>query len=225
MLKDIAISVIQLLPSQIQCKIRSYRSRVFKKPIIMNWEKAGRPIPPPNQVKQSVVEYYQSITNYSILIETGTFLGDMVEAQRKNFRRIFSIELSEKLWRNAKKRFSKYTHIQIIHGDSGKVLGDITNQLEEPAVFWLDAHYDAGVTAKGDTECPIFQELDAILTNKQINHVILIDDARSFNGQGDYPEITKLIEYVKSKDQAYEVLILDDIIRFVINKTISGQSK
>lgn len=214
---DIIKAVIQLLPSQIQYRIRSFRSCIFRKLIIKNWEKSGRPIPPPNQVKQTVIEYYQASTNYTVLIETGTFFGDMVEAQRKNFKKIFSIELSENLWSKAVKRFSKHKHIKIILGDSGKVLADLTNQLEEPAIFWLDAHYDAGITAKGDTECPIFQELEAIFKNKPLNHIILIDDARSFTGQCDYPSINELTEYIHSKEPGYEVLVKDDIIRYVIN--------
>jgi hypothetical protein len=216
MLTNIAKSLILLLPAQIQYRIRSYRNKLFKNSIIKRWKMDGRPIPPPNQFKHCIVEYYQNTSNYGVLIETGTFLGDMIEAQRYNFREIYSIELSDKLWNNAKKRFAKYSHIKIFKGDSGAILKDVLLNINEPSVFWLDAHYDSGETAKGDTECPIFQELDAVFAGNKFNNIILIDDARSFTGSGDYPTIDELVRYVQNKDSRYKVIVEDDIIRFII---------
>ena len=91
-----------------------------------------------------------------------------------------------KLQRKAEKekeRFKNDTNIRIIQGDSGKVLSDILKDIREQAIFWLDGHYSAGITSKGEKDCPIFEELNAILENQKYNHVLLIDDARCFNGQ------------------------------------------
>ena len=60
------------------------------------------------------------------------------------------------------------------------------------------------------------KELDAIIDSKKFNHIILIDDAREFIGKGDYPTIDKLTEYIKNKNEQYDVEIKDDIIRYVI---------
>jgi hypothetical protein len=87
--------------------------------------------------------------------------------------------------------------------------------INEPAIFWLDGHYSAGITAKGDKECPIFEELNAILNKNEFNHILLIDDARCFIGEGDYPTIEELTNYVKTKDKSYQVVVEHDIIRFV----------
>jgi hypothetical protein len=127
------------------------------------------------------------------------------------------------LFIKAQERFRHNKNITIIHGDSGKVLPKILNDIFEPAIFWLDGHYSAGITAKGNKECPIFEELDAILDKKykKYNHVLLIDDARLFNGEGDYPSIEKLTRYIKIKNEKYQVEIQHDIIRYVI-QTVSN---
>jgi hypothetical protein len=184
--------------------------------IIKKWKRAGCPIPTPHLVKQLAIKKYKHIYEYKILVETGTFRGDMVYAQRKNFEHIYSIELSEKLWADAVTRFQKFNNISIMQGDSGNVLKEIINTLNQPAIFWLDGHYSAGETAKGEKECPIFEELDCIFLNNKFNHVLLIDDARCFNGEGDYPTIEDLTAYIKSKNNKYQLEVKDDILRYTV---------
>lgn len=180
------------------------------------WTKNGCPVPSPHIVKQLTIKEYQQKYKCNTLIETGTYLGDMVEAQKETFAKIISIELGIDLFEKAKKRFIKSKHIQIIQGDSGKVLSSVLKDLNEDALFWLDGHYSAGITAKGNKDCPIFEELDAILNGNKFNHVLLIDDARCFNGEGDYPSIEKLTAYIKSKNEHYKAEVKHDIIRYVI---------
>jgi hypothetical protein len=150
------------------------------------------------------------------LIETGTYLGDMVEAQKGKFKNIISIELSVSLFEKARNRFRNDKNVQILQGDSGKVLPNILKEISEPVIFWLDGHYSEGITAKGEKECPIFEEIDAIFDSLDLNHVLLIDDARCFDGNGDYPTIDNLVDYVKSKNVKYSVEVKNDIIRFTI---------
>jgi hypothetical protein len=182
---------------------------------LKKWEKQGCPIPPPHYVKQITIREYKQKFGYNVLIETGTYFGAMVDAQKKIFSKIISIELGYDLFIKAQKRFRYNKNITIVHGDSGKILPEIMKNISEPAIFWLDGHYSAGITAKGDKECPIFEELDAIL-DKKYNHVLLIDDARCFNGEGDYPTIEELTRYIKNKNEKYQVDIHYDIIRCVI---------
>ncbi len=179
------------------------------------WYKIGCPVPPPHLVKQITIGEYQQKYNYTTLVETGTFMGAMVEAQKTRFKKIISIELAVDLYEKAKKRFSETKNVLIVHGDSGKVLPKILKEIREPLIFWLDGHYSAGITAKGDKDCPIFEELDAIFNGNKLNHVLLIDDARCFVG-GDYPTISKLTEYILGKNEKYKVEVKNDIIRYVI---------
>ncbi|MEP6645466.1 MAG: hypothetical protein ABJC12_00135 [Saprospiraceae bacterium] len=191
----------------------SYQQREFD-----NWQKAGCPAPPPHFVKQMAIEDYQRKSGYHVFIETGTFLGDMVEAQKDRFNKIISIELAGHLYRKAKKRFRNNEKVTIVQGDSGKVLPEILNNIHEPVVFWLDGHYSAGVTAKGDKSCPIYEEIDAIFNRKnQFNHIILIDDARLFTGKRDYPEVVKVTGYIRAKNSNYQLEIKDDILCYWVN--------
>jgi hypothetical protein len=181
-----------------------------------NWQKNGKPNPPPHLVKELTVAEYQQKYGYTTLVETGTYLGDMVEAQKKHFKKIISIELGIELSKRAQRRFRNSKNVLIKQGDSGEVLKDVMKELQEPAIFWLDGHYSSGITAKGEKECPVFEELEAIFNNKKLDHILLIDDARCFVGENDYPTIENLTEYVQKKHAAYKVEVKDDIIRYAI---------
>lgn len=156
------------------------------------WEKQGRPSPPPHIIKEELIRDYAKAFNTSVLIETGTYLGDMVHAMKKSFSRIISFELDQTLAAQARERFANEHHIEIIQGDSGKLLGEHLATINEPCLFWLDGHYSGGITAKGSLETPIKNELTAILKHPVAGHVILIDDARCFTGENDYPTIDEL---------------------------------
>lgn len=186
----------------------------YEKMKFANWTKKGCPDPPPPLAKQNIIAEYQQKYGCKVLIETGTLFGDMVEAQKKRFNKIISIELSVNLLSKAQKRFKDYSTILILQGDSGKVLPEILQDINEPALFWLDGHYSGGITAKGDKDCPIFEELEAIFNSKINNHILLIDDARFFNGKGDYPSVDELDQYIRSKNENYQFEIKHDIIRY-----------
>lgn len=213
MIKRIAFFLKPVIPRSMWSNIRQY----YEKIQLNNWGKSGRPIPVPHIVKQITVAGYQKKLKYALLIETGTFMGAMVEAQKRNFKRVISIELSNDLYQKATKRFKRDQNVTILQGDSGKVLKDILKEVKEPAIFWLDGHYSGGFTAKGEKECPIFEEMDAILKSSQdFEHVILIDDARCFIGQGDYPTIEELNTFINKRNERYHLEVHDDIIRFTI---------
>ena len=179
--------------------------------IIKQWHRKGMPYPSPHIVKQQLLNHYQQQYQLKMLIETGTYLGDMVDAQKERFERIVSIELSPDLARLAQRRFQGQSHIHILVGDSATVLMQLTPTLTEPALFWLDGHYSGGITAKGSTVCPIFGELNAIFNHNQ-HHIILIDDARLFVGEDDYPTLAELSAYIKDHNRDYNVTVKDDII-------------
>ena len=173
------------------------------------WEKQGRPSPPPHIIKEELIKNFAQDFNTPILIETGTYLGDMVHAMRKSFTRIISFELDPTLAAQAQKRFAGDSHIQIIQGDSGKLLAEYLKNIHEPCLFWLDGHYSGGITAKGSLETPIKNELTAILSHPVDGHVILIDDARCFTGENDYATLDELKTLVANRNFSVE----HDVIR------------
>ncbi len=195
---------------------RFYKNQYINKKDYKKWVVSGEPSHPPHLYKQKTIQQYRKKYNIEILIETGTYLGFMVYAQKNYFKHIFSIELSSPLYQDAVVMFKNYSHIKILHGDSGVVLHTIVPDLKRKALFWLDGHYSMGFTAKGEKECPIYEELDAIFKN-DIGHVILIDDARCFNGTGDYPSLEELTRYIQSKNKSYKIETIKDVIRVILN--------
>ena len=177
------------------------------------WLEAGKPIPVPDAVKQLTVREYAFRYGIRVFVETGTYLGDMVFATKDIFERIYSIELSNELCEQARKRFSKDKHISILLGDSGKVLPQVLSDVHEPCLFWLDAHYSEGITARGEKETPILDEIGCVLSHPMEDHIILIDDARLFTGNNDYPTLNELRELVADKFHHYIFVVEDDIIR------------
>lgn len=215
-IKQLTTQLSPSLSTRLKNTYRASKSRLMRQSILTAWEKAGRPVPTPHEVKQLTIEQYQAASQHTILVETGTYLGDMIEAQRTRFKQLFSIELSQKLWENATERFIMHPHIHIIQGDSGHVLQRVVDHLTQPAVFWLDGHYSSGITARGEKDCPIFGEIDAICSGLRLNHILLVDDARCFTGEGDYPTIDELTAYIQKKQPEYQVEVKDDIIRYTV---------
>lgn len=194
----------------------TYLKSKYSKQFI-KWENEGRPIPVPHIVKQNAINLYQQKYKIETLFETGTYLGDMIWAQRNNFKNIYSIELSETLTKKAQSRFKKYSYINIIQGDSGKMLHTLTDQMKKKAIFWLDGHYSGGITAKSDKDCPIYEELSAIFKSGQ-EHILLIDDARCFIGENDYPTIEALSDFIKQTYPNSLLEVSDDIIRVELRR-------
>jgi hypothetical protein len=180
---------------------------------IQSWHRNGEPVPPPYAVKRQTLREYGRRFGLRMLVETGTFYGDTSFALRNDFDRIVTIELDRALYERASGRLKAYPHITLLQGDSGKLITRVLAEVSEPVLFWLDAHYSGGFTARGDLDSPIFAELDAILTHSIRNHVILIDDARDFTGQGGYPTLPRLHEYVQAKRPDLTIETRSDVIR------------
>jgi hypothetical protein len=180
---------------------------------LWRWRAGGSPVPPPDSVKQITVLRYAKAFRLRTFVETGTFMGAMVEAVRTTFHRVVSIELDPALSRRARERFASFPHVTVLEGDSARLLPQVLAGLNEPALFWLDAHFSGGATAKGDLETPIIQELDGILNHAVRDHVILIDDARCFVGANDYPTVDSVRTTVLSRRPGWTFEVRDDIIR------------
>ncbi len=178
------------------------------------WNSAGKPVPPPHVVKQDAIKSYGSKYNVKTFIETGTFLGDMLEAVQNNFDTLYSIEIVDFIHELAKNRFKKNTKIKLLLGDSSVKLPELVQQLKAPALFWLDGHFSGGDTGFGDTGCPIYAEIDTIFASPH-KHILLIDDARCFIGEVGYPPLEEFRKYVLSKKPEAKFEVKDDIIRVV----------
>ncbi len=178
-----------------------------------DWKREGIPIPPPNVVKQHVVADFGSRYKLRTLIETGTYLGEMIKAMRQRFDHIHSVEIDNTLAERARRKFARQGHISIHEGDSSSVLPTILESVDSPCLFWLDSHYSGGLTSKGDLETPIMREMELVFSHPVDRHVILIDDARNFIGANDYPTMESFREFVLSKRPGWTFEVEHDIIR------------
>ena len=114
-----------------------------------------------------------------IFIETGSFVGDGIQqAIDAGYTRIISIELSDKYFEISKNRFSNNPNVEIVKGDSFKVLPEILKNINDPVTFWLDGHHSCGDTALGEHWAPLMQELEAIKNHHIKTHTVMIDDMR-----------------------------------------------
>lgn len=192
---------------------RLHRTRKLRRKFEL-WQASGDAAPMPDWGKQQVVIGFLKRFSLEVFVETGTYKGRMTYALMPHAKQLYSIELEPTHFENARRRFAMYPHVHLFQGQSGEVLPKILAEITEPCLFWLDAHYSGGSTAKGDLDTPIMQELDTILSHpKAAQHVLLIDDARCFDGTNDYPTIEGLETYMRQHwpDCIFEVK--DDIIR------------
>ena len=186
-------------------KIRAFFKEIIPKPVVkrirdeealLKWYLDGQPVPPPDLIKQKIIRKFGRKNKIKTFLETGTAGGLMIKAVKNNFSKIISIELDDVLFENAKRNFANYKNVTLIHGDSGKKLIEILPKISEPTLFWLDAHYSGEGTAKGEIETPIIKELVTIFSRENKNDVILIDDARCFDGTHDYPTVRQIQDLV-----------------------------
>lgn len=180
-----------------------------------DWRRTGRP-PAPHAIKREAVLGYSRRCSLPILVETGTFFGDMVDFAQEHFREVYSIELSDSLHRKARARFAASPHVHLLHGDSGEELERLLPRIAEPALFWLDGHFSGGVTARGVVDTPIAREIRALLAHPIHEHVVLIDDARLFGAARDYPSLEELRALVVRARPEWELRVQDDIIRIAL---------
>ncbi len=172
-------------------------------------------------LRPQILQFLSRTFGLETFIETGTFMGDTTFIASDIFKTVHTIELSPELHQKAVKRFENRSHVHVHHGDSSSIFPEILGQNNQNVLFWLDGHYSEGITAKGDENTPIIQELKAIKNAQTKNAVILIDDLRMFDTTWDhipldsaargYPMATSLCAAIQEIDPSYEFAVLGDV--------------
>ncbi|MFQ5492387.1 MAG: hypothetical protein ACE5GE_16880, partial [Phycisphaerae bacterium] len=110
-----------------------------------------------------------------------------------------TIELGLKQYVSSRRRL-RGGQVVCLFGHSPFVLKEVVKWLRGASLFWLDAHYSGGGTARGPTECPLLAELDAVCGH---GHCILIDDAPLFRREvplnGHRPEDWPTVADIEAK--------------------------
>lgn len=178
------------------------------------WEAAGKQDRTPYWVKVNTIADYAARYGTRVFVETGTYQGEMIAAQEARFDRLLSVELDPNLHAAATRRFRRRPKVELYQGDSATRLPEMLATANEPALFWLDAHYSRNLiaTAKGEVETPISAELGIIL-ERPFADVVLIDDADEFDGTNDYPPLDALLIELRDHHPDRDVTCDDAIIR------------
>lgn len=196
----------------IRCGVYYSLNYMRQIPSIFRWLNDGCSKPAPHAVKMNIVRSYLRAFGLKKFVETGTYLGDTLEYISREGVDCISIELSDELYKNASWRFKDAKNVQLLHGNSASVIPQVLEGMNNSALFWLDGHYSGGITAKGEQDSPISIEIEAIHKFSEYQHVILIDDARCFDGTNGYPHLDDLLHEIRQKG-LYDAVVSADIIR------------
>jgi hypothetical protein len=123
------------------------------------------------------------ISTPQVCIETGTYQGKGTLSLAELFPHVHTIELSDKWFEFSSKKLAHLKNVICHHGDSAEVLEQIVPGLNEPAVFFLDAHFAGGDTAFGQDEVPLLRELKSV-SQRPYCDLIIIDDLRLIGKTG-----------------------------------------
>ena len=187
--------------------------KLYKPVSYLRWLARGRTLPPVHVYKERTIREYGRRHGLRTWVETGTYLGFMVEELRCDFDRIITIELDAELCRIVRQRFAGLSHIEVVEGDSGHKLREVCAGLSEPAIYWLDGHFQPNIGTMMGGETPVLHELETLFKHWRPGTVVLIDDARLFGERPDYRSLKAVIEQVKTFDERLSVEVRDDIIR------------
>lgn len=108
-------------------------------------------------------------------VETGTYNGSSLSWASSTFDTVSTIEVNEQFFLETKSKFNQ-KNITFYLGDSRHIIK--TLNLNNPTIFWLDAHSGGGNFSKID-DCPLLDEL-SFIARSHINHYIIIDDVYAF---------------------------------------------
>ena len=176
--------------------------------IVKKWGKTNFFDNAPQLIKTLVLEKY-GVAN-APWVETGTYLGKTTNFLRSRYPHVYSIEPEISLYNSAKKRFNGY-NVTLYNDVSENVLPKLLRNMSGNINFWLDGHYSEGITFKGEKNCPIEDELNAIEINLiNFNKItILIDDVRCFLSENskysDYPSIDYLVDWARRLKMSWRI--------------------
>jgi hypothetical protein len=151
-------------------------------------------------------------------VETGTYLGDSAAQLAAMFDRVWTVELAEQFWEEARARHGG-SGVEFVLGASQEVLPRIVQEAGGPALFWLDGHWSGGDTAGADRECPVLDEIAAIDAGPHgAGSAILIDDARLFcapppppHDPGQWPTLMQVADAARRVHDRH-VTVVEDVI-------------
>lgn len=160
------------------------------------------------------LRYFKDQFDLHSFIETGTYAGDTTAVAAEIFPEVFSIEISESMYKAAEKRFASYPNIHLYLGDTIFLLQKmIADSPPGKRLYWLDAHCSGGGTGGIPGFCPIPYELGQIFSCGDFDSVILIDDLRGWyhcDERTNLP-LREVIQTIKKENPDLEFYSIGDV--------------
>lgn len=158
----------------------------------------------PSLTKDFLLTLRDEYSRFPVFIETGTHHGGTILAMEPLFEKLYTIEISARLFNITRGEY-KGDKIEFILGDSSELFPVLLPRVSQKAIFFLDGHYSGGGTVQGDKDCPLVEELEAIQNLFTAEAILIIDDYRLFSThiEQDWMDITKdkLVSIVQSRVQ------------------------
>lgn len=150
-----------------------------------------------------LIRTYPQMKALKTFVETGTFQAETVRKMERFFEHLITIEIDPKLNAAARAKHPS-PKIRYILGDSVEELRKISRELQQPALFYLDAHFSGAGTGKGSKDVPLIEELE-ILGKRTQPDCVIVDDLRLFGthvNQEDWSGVTRdsILQAIGTKD-------------------------
>lgn len=160
---------------------------------------------------------FKPIDNF---VETGTYKGETSFWAARYFKKVYTIEIDEKIAHETSSRQDRPENLEFFVGNSKDLLPELmAKKIKGSCFFWLDGHWCFGAGGK-EEECPLLFELEAIKSFQ--DSIIFIDDARCFLGplppphdSSHWPRIDQIFDLTRSLFPKHRFTIQDDVIMIV----------
>ncbi len=148
----------------------------------------------------------------TVVVETGTYLGQSAAILAEQFVKVITFERDSKLAARAKLKFASNSRIQVVEGSTRDTFASNIPDRSTPCLFWLDAHYSGGITAGADDPCPLLYELSIIFSTRDLsNTILIIDDVREMiGGASDWPTLVEVCALLH--ENGFNGIFFDDTL-------------
>lgn len=152
-------------------------------------------------------------SDIEVAVETGTWQAKTTKILADIFKTVHTIELSRRLFKNAKKSCKGINNIQFHFGDSAKIVPLLAHSIRKPALFYLDAHWWATEGMEPPSRknpFPLWAEL-GVLKNRPFSDIIIVDDVHAFGKTHRGPWAGVSIKTIADKfSNVKEAVIIND---------------
>ena len=103
--------------------------------------------------KEIILQITEQYPSFKSFVETGTFMGQTIFSLEDVFEELYTIEIKQEFYNNLTTKY-KGSKINFILGDSSTEVKNVLSRLKYDTIFFLDGHWSAGNTGKGEKDCP-----------------------------------------------------------------------